>query len=218
MGEGKSEGPSFSGLVFGRAVKDTATFLGYTRRDLIIGAIALILGAGCAYLFVGRADTMNELALIVAFTLAPAGLILFAVFIWHLWLAPSVLAYEAAQEAFKRPPVAAPVPVAMPPLRPAAPAFNFSLWKRRQTYTVFELSELLAAAGRSDTETPVKSGDALLLILEAMKLKTLKYVIEYRENYTGDRYEIAPHGDTVMNKAEAINWANANGFDTSKFE
>jgi hypothetical protein len=88
--------PTFARLVFGRAVSDTARFLGYTRRDLVLGTIGLILGAVCAYKFVGKADTMSELAYIVAFTLAPGGLILFAVFGWHLWLAPSVLAYEAA--------------------------------------------------------------------------------------------------------------------------
>jgi hypothetical protein len=102
----KETHPSFSRLVFGRAVADTVEFFGYTRRDAVLAAISVPLGFGMAFRFIGKADTMNEFILWVLVTVAPFGIVLLTIFAWHLWLAPSVLAYETAtaQKVTVRPP------------------------------------------------------------------------------------------------------------------
>lgn len=217
MAEGDtSKGPSFSRLVFGRAIRDTFRFLGYTRRDLVLGAIALILGAMCAYVFVGKANTMSELASIAAFTLAPGGMILFSVFVWHLWLAPNVLAYEAAHAALRRAPAIVGdqySALAAPP----KPAVNWAIWKQRDQYNLVELASLLAKA---DPAVPKKKGEGnaeaegyLRLLKEDSITRKLSTLMDSR----AEHYYKPDHWPTYfrVKKEVALEWAQSRNFDLS---
>ncbi|HJW40454.1 MAG TPA: hypothetical protein VJ476_04395 [Rhizomicrobium sp.] len=200
---GAKQDPSFGWLVFRKAVSDTIQFLEYTTRDIVLGAITLIMGGALAYFFVGRADTVKEFAFIAAFTLAPAGIVMSFVFLWHLWLAPAAIAYEAAKtmsQAVARSPAAAEV---------RKPQVNWAIWKHLNEYTVQEFSSILAqrdpeAGGGSNEEFTfrrlmVQDIDDDNLEFEKRKLDSLGKTSQ----------------STVLNRNEAMKWAKKHGFNVS---
>lgn len=210
MAEAK-EPLSFGRLVFGKAVSDTIGFLRYTTRDLILGAVTLALGAGLAYVFVGKADTMKELVFVAAFTFAPAGIVLISVFVWHLWLAPAALAYEAFQKTIPepRPNIASRLPG-------PKPSTNWAAWKARATYTLAEFGAILAREDPGlEIETPGRESFTRLL---AEAARTGQLVIRTGPYYdTGDSPDIYPN-HFIIEKQPALTWAKGKGFDVSHVE
>lgn len=199
---------SFGRLVFGRAISDTARFFKYTRRDLILGAITVLLGGTLAYLFVGKADTMKELAFIAAFTLAPAGILMIAVFAWHLWLAPAAIAYEAALKALMRdnPPSTADA-------TPKPPTVNWEIWKHRSALNLVEFAAILAKTNPASSVSPLEKDEFLRLIKEdAMASKLPVWRDRYAEGH--EQPDLWPANFDVT-KADAMKWAEAKGFDVS---
>jgi len=201
MADSKPE-PSFGWLVFGKAISDTVQFLRYTARDIALGAISLLLGGVLAYLFVGKADTVREFVFIGAFTFAPAGIVMFAVFLWHLWLAPAALAYEAVKVASLR--TVSDVPFKIPERK-----INWSIWKKLDTFTVAEMASILAkrdpAAGSSSNE---EYSFKQLLLQDIWQSKLP--VFERVTNSSG-----GPADETQVLRTAAIKWADKNGFDVS---
>jgi len=197
--------PSFGRLVFGRALADTGRFLGYTKRDIILGGITLALGGFLAYVFVGKADTLKEFAFIAAFTFAPAGIVMIAIFVWHLWLAPSVLAYEAVRSA-------AALSTTAPKQISTAPTVNWAIWKQRSQYNLAELSSILAKEDPHGMSSHSATAFLDLLKEEVMgrKLATIK------DSEAGP-YQTADLWPTYYSlpKDAALKWAADKGFDLS---
>lgn len=192
--------PSFSRLVFGKAVSDTARFLAYTKRDLIFGVITVALGAGLAWYFVGKADTMKEMVFFAAFTVAPAGIVMIAVFIWHLWLAPAALAYEV----YKGGSASAVGP---------DPEVNLTPMRLRAVWDVPSFAEVLRAVDPK-ARTPGHRFSYKVTILDALKHRGLKYIRVASHRVQGGYYP--PSDSSEIAKEDAIEWAEKNGFDMSK--
>ena len=203
MAEGTE--PSFGRLVFGKALSDTGQFLKYTRRDLIIGCVTMVLGILLAYLVVGKTDTMKEIVFFTAFTLAPAGAVMFAIFIWHLWLAPSALAYEAARSAVAR-------ATAVPNETWTTSLIDWAIWRQRDRYNLVELSSILA----KEDPNGISSSNASAF-LDLLKENTMSHKLTVIKDSEAGPYQTADTWPTYFSvpKNAALKWAADKEFDLS---
>ena len=191
-----TERSSFSRAVFGRAVADTWQFFEYKPRDFILFLVTLLLGAACAYVFIGKLETKNELVLSGAFTLAPSAIVIAAVFLWHLWLAPAAVAYDAAMAALAE--------VAASKIAPPPEPVNWAIWKKRSYYTVAEFSAILANQDPVGNFAPSSDRTALVqLMLEWLRRITPRGAI----NEIG-----SPSLQSAIAREDAIKWADEIGF------
>ena len=71
-----------------RAFNDTLAFFGVKRRTACLGVILLAVGNGLGFLFLGRDQAMQEVSLMLLYTVAPVGAFAILVFLWNLWIAP----------------------------------------------------------------------------------------------------------------------------------
>jgi hypothetical protein len=126
-------------------------------------------------------------------------------FIFHLWLAPSALIYEAAKSLS-----AGRAPTPPPPTKP----INWLVWRQRQRYEVQEFAAILARNDPVSALLPNEQASFQKLILEQLKTNKLSYIEGYGENYSG-RYELGIDEFTEIEKDVAIKWAEARGFDVS---
>lgn len=130
--------PEFGKLVFGRTITNTRKFFASILRDIVLGTACLFIGSGLFWYFRGLPNAMEQAVSVVAFTLAPFGALLVAVFFWNLWLAPCELAYQAMEQKWRM----------NGPALCAAP--NWAIWKHREAYTISEFAALL---NNSDPES-----------------------------------------------------------------
>jgi len=77
----------------------------------------------------------------VAFTLAPAGIIMFAVFSWHLWLSPAALAYESAKAAMA---VAISPTIVPQPKYGESTRTDWAPWKLMPAFQIEQLAKIIA--------------------------------------------------------------------------
>lgn len=201
---------SFSAMVFNRAVKDTVHFFGYTIRDIVLGGVTLSLGALFAYVFIGKADTMREIVLIGAFTLAPAGIILCAIFLWHLWLAPVALAYDALREAHSQA-VHVSTQKPQPKSKPSPSPVNWTIWRQRAKYSVAELAAILAKDDPVGMGMSHEQSAYLRLLIEELETE--------RKAHARPSVLTPPVSrDTEIDRDAAIEWAKRKKFDVSHIE
>jgi hypothetical protein len=203
----KGTEPSFGRLVFGKALSDTGQFLKYTKRDAMLGVFSLALGGTLAYVFVGKADTLKEFAFIAAFTFAPAGIVMIAVFIWHLWLAPSALAYEAAKAS-----VGNSKPDSVVPKKEQV---NWAPWKQRSQYSLYEFAKILAKTDPAAQRLSTEGSSFLRLLLEEVQNRKLAALPTFRPDIWGEQHLSNPDYETEVQRVAAITWAESKNFDVT---
>src|ERR1051325_830687 len=138
MGEG-STAPSFSRQVFGYAVSHTRRALASKTRDAAWALPLALLGFAIYYFRFGWPAMSHQFVDALYTTIAPIIIAVAGVFLWHLWLAPAALAYEAARAA--RPTVA---PTVAQQQSPRPQQINWAIWKRLQRYRLTDFASILA--------------------------------------------------------------------------
>lgn len=203
-----TEPTSFGWHVWDRAISETIRFFGYKVRDIVLGVTTFTLGLGLAIYFVGKVDTMKEIGFMAVFTFAPAGFLLFAVFLWNLWLAPSALTYTTAVAALER------AALAQPSAKPEKlkSSINWAVWRQRAKYTLYEFAAILAnedpASGQMNNETSAFAS----LLIESVKEKKL--------NAARIEWDLAGEvgGLTEIMKPDALAWARYRDFSVRHIE
>jgi len=144
---------------------------------------------------------------------APAVVLWFFLFVWHLWLAPAALAYEAIKA----------IPPPSPPEKPARavpekkdPPINWIVWKQMPSYTLKEFAAILAKDEPSSMKTPYEQAAFFKLIMSEAESGKLPYIREMLEGY-GRPIERALDADSRIWREDAIKWADAHdGCDVSQ--
>ena len=167
--------------------------------------------------FMGWPDTWKDAMDNLIHIAAPAVAIWVLLFIWHLWLAPSALVYEALKEAqsfAKGPPLPAEVLKREKPI-------NWAIWKQRPTFTLKEFADVLRACGtyqqfgnRSDRFCSTDTGDDIAQKVLACQFTQTKYSGYTMGNFPPAQY---PHMYKLQKEA-AIKWAKSKNFDVSSIK
>jgi hypothetical protein len=202
--------PSFGRLVVYRAWFAAWQFFESKLRDAILFAGTLFVGGVAYYLLYGLPATEEQIVPVLIFTVGPIVGLWLLLFIWHLWLAPSALIYEAARKAAltSGPPANLPAPTKAPP-----PDVNWAIWKQRNSYNLNEFAGLLAKDDPShDPSTPQARSFLRLAQDDAMNGKLT--VVRDRNAHHSYLPDLHPYYFDVP-RPEAIKWAAAKGFDIS---
>ncbi len=171
---------------------------------------------GCSSEFHGWPDTWKDAMDNLIHIAAPAVAIWVLLFIWHLWLAPSALVYEALKEAqsfAKGPPLPAEVLKREKPI-------NWAIWKQRPTFTLKEFANILARAeptsnlGTEATAFVRLIGDDIAQKVLACQFTQTKYSGYTMGNFPPAQY---PHMYKLQKEA-AIKWAKSKNFDVSSIK
>lgn len=210
---------TFGQVVLGRAWWSSWRFFEDVWNDLRVGAVAILLTIYQHYQAHGFSVSLEDGWSAVVTFLIPFVAVWALLFVWHLWLAPAALAYEAAKEASEAA-KARPTPPAQRNNEPQAPThkpINWSIWKQMDTYSVRQFAAILAnedpASGISSTETSA----FLKIIRDDIDAGRLPYIKEYGISFEGRRFEKSVNNDTEIKKAHAIAWADAHdNFNVSR--
>ncbi|GAA0546203.1 hypothetical protein FHS83_000725 [Rhizomicrobium palustre] len=200
--------PSFGRSVLGKAFSDTKLFFRYTMRDAILAITTLALGVWFAYTFIGKTDTVKEIAFMAAFTFAPLFIVALTIFIWHLWLAPAAITYEAmksVQQAIDGANIASAA---------KEHSINWAPWKYRSKFTIYEFAKILAKTDPASQAMSMEGSAFARLILEDVNNRALPYIQEYDAGYGGTKYRVKTSYDTSVKREDALQWAAAKDFST----
>jgi hypothetical protein len=197
--------PSFGVLVFWKTFENTKRFFASIRHDILLSVVCLSIGFGLFWYFRGMPNAMEQAVSAIAFTLAPFVVLLIAVFLWNLWLAPCELAYKAVQQ---KPEINDPVSCVPP---------NWAIWKQREAYTISEFAALLNNSDPGSRNFPPSKYAYVKLLKEHADQHKLKYIDEFGYNdNAGQRFPRPIDNDTKIKKEDAIKWAVSMNFDISK--
>jgi hypothetical protein len=206
-----TEQPTFSSLVFGKAISETRQFFGSKPRDLALATVSIATGFGLYWYFQGWPVAMEQFASVAAFTLAPLGLVLLAVFFWNLWLAPAALAYEAAKAISTH--------QSIEEIRLETSMYesvNWAIWKQRSSYRITEFASILAEIDPNTLDTAEVKAFLSLLKEEVSggKLKAAR-----RKGFETGQYSVMESPSVYeISKSNALAWAKAKNFDVSHIE
>lgn len=95
---------SFGRLVLARAWFAAWAFFESKTKDAVLFVSFLVVGGVAYYCLFGLPATKDQIVPVLIFTVGPMVALWLLLFVWHLWLAPAALAYQAAREALARPP------------------------------------------------------------------------------------------------------------------
>jgi hypothetical protein len=201
---------SFSKQVLSRAWFAAWGFFDSWKRDLVLFAASLVVGGGYYLQDHGWPKDVWGAMDAIIHAAAPAVIIWLGLFLWHLWLAPSALAYQAAKEAISEAHAAR--PAAPRPVKPEK-GINWAVWKQRSTYTLIEFAAILAKADPgSNLENSEQKSFSKLLIEDAMGRKLPVQRGRNAEDwYSPDIYPTY----FIITRGDALKWAEAKGFDVS---
>jgi hypothetical protein len=202
-----SKEPSFGWVVLKRAGGDTLGFL----RHLWVG-VALVGGslATGSLLFgglIGWSTVKQEWIIFIAFTLAPAGLFVFAAFLWNLSIAGEKLIYEAIGSIQSAAP--------SQEQEENTPPVSLRAYQIQSLWDVMDLASILSALDDSSLSYATKYISWKRTILDAMNADKLKYIAQRIEG-RGGYYR--PSDGTKIRKADAIEWAEGIKFDMSQLK
>jgi hypothetical protein len=209
MAEGNSD-PSFSWLVLKRAWFGALGFFESWQRDLVAFFFSFGIGEAIFYRTHGWPATWSDGMDNLIHLVTPVVVLWVLLFVWHLWLAPAALAYEAARQS-----------VTHPKSKkfsdnigttPPKPEVNWAIWKQRSNYRLTELASILAKIDPNGNDTPESEGFLDLLKEDAMARR-----LPCRPNRLAEsRYQpdLYPASFDVQ-KTDALKWAAEKGFDLS---
>jgi hypothetical protein len=204
--------PSFGWLVLRKAVADTKEFFGSTTRDVAMGAFLAVLGFANYWRRYGLPAVRDEFLSAFYSTFEPLLIVVAMVFVWHLWLAPAAIAYEAARTAFKQRNTTS----KQPPQPKTQPPVKWAIWKQMERYKAQEFAAILAKNDPASSMSSTEQEAFLRLIIEQMRTKALSYVRRYSQDYlSGGTEEIDPNEFTEIKRIDAIKWAQSRDFDVS---
>lgn len=213
----ESKRQSFGQLVLARAWWSSWKFFRDARHDLTVGALAIVL---TIYQQATQQHplTMWDVAAGVVTFIMPFVIVWALLFLWHFWLAPAALAYEAARDVAKAgSPVATDVSPYAREVRPPPP--DYQVWRLRGTYTVREFAALLDDADPFAGTITHRILGLQRLLIEHMEQGKLPYVRVARDNWINNQAQtLAPSEHTQMKRADALSWAEANKFPVSKLQ
>lgn len=193
---------SFESKVIRRAWFAAWRFFEATPRKAIVYLVLVAVGAVAYYVLHGVPATKEQLVPVFYFTIGPLMALWALLFIWHLWLAPAGLAYEAARQAEEAIRVSRPPPI---------PAVDWAPWKLRINYTLPELAAILAKEDPNSQETSKRAGYLNLVVEAADAGNIFPLMLEPHAN----PYATVPPGSYIVSREGALRWAQANGFDVS---
>ena len=206
---------SFTRRVSAHALRNTLSFFGDNiRRSVGLALLSTALGTFAFWRVYGWDRAMDEFVELAFYVFRPMGLLSAAIFLWYLMLAPAELVYEAITAASRGDVADAPAQNR----QPTSP--NWAIWRTRDSYLINELAALLAGNDPSLREPTFDEHGFRKLIMEHVRSGKLKYIPRFhRDNYgrKGHEYSVTEF-ETYIQKVDAIPWAEANGFDTSKFK
>jgi len=205
--------PSFGKLVGLRAWWAAWKFFEDVRHDIALGAIAIFLAAYQQYTSHGLSVSLRGAGEAVVAFLLPFVIVWLLLFIWHLWLAPAALAYEAMRKAAHD----AATVIAQRASAPAKgvrepPKVNWAVWRLMDSYTLKEFSSILVkrdpkAGGNTNEEYSFQQ----LVGAQIIKGNVLGARLV---RYSFSPYDVDPD-DTTVTRLGGIAWAEANNFDVS---
>lgn len=213
--------PSFGHLVWARAWWSSWSPFRDRRLDIVLGLISLIV------LAVRKSNTpefpqsLDDWSADIVSVLAPFVIVWFILFVWHFWLAPAALAYEAAKEAAR---VRTDLPVLTyqeqkTEAKPEPRKPDYAIWKQRSSYNVNEFAALLDNSDPSERPLTPNARAYKRLLLEAVQNKKISYTPEYGLNeWDGRRYEMSVNEFTQIPRAVALSWAESKSFDVSRLK
>jgi hypothetical protein len=200
--------PSFGRLVVGKAISSTKRSFESVVRDVIVGVLSLAFGFFVYARLYGWPDAMKEVISAIAFGLAPFAFVLFVVFFWNLWLAPSELAYEASrQKVLLNAPSAQKKPV------------NWAPWRAMRVISLVQFSKVLANMDPANHAQSSESVAFYNLIWDSIKSGEISYIEELIEIGYGQAHiprDLNEHSKIERNVA--IRWAKEKGFPIPYFE
>ncbi len=207
MAEGSE--PSFGWLVLTRAWFGAWAFFDSWKRDLVVFVVSFAAGEATYYRLHGLPATWRDGLDNLIHLAAPVVIIWLLLFAWHLWLAPSALAYEAARKAATT--------KAAPPSEPKqvapVPAINWAIWKQRSSYNLKEFAAILAKfEPTSDRDPPEKASYLRLITQDAMSRRLHVTPNNLAESHQTP--DLWPECFDVP-KAAAVAWAEGKTFDVT---
>jgi hypothetical protein len=116
--------PSFGRLVIKRAWFSAWEFFDSWKRDTVLACASIVVGEVSYYRQHGLPATVLDLVYNALHLVAPLAIVWGILFLWHFWLAPYALVYEAARASAAKPStVTAPQPQKKKTLREALGAW-----------------------------------------------------------------------------------------------
>jgi len=204
-------------LTFGQQVGRRAWFSAWAffesrTRDAVLFTVIVAIGGGTYYKLYGWPAAWEQIVSILIFTVGPIVALWLLLFLWHLWLAPTALAYEAAREAVQF----TSLPDDYVPLS-TRPAVNWAPWQRRTKYNLLELASILAKVEPSGS-TGSDSEEASYL--ELLKEETTTGRLRFQRNRRAEDYYQPDVWPTFFDveKVDAMKWAESKGFDLSHIQ
>jgi len=204
MAEEGTKQKSFGQLVLARTWWNSWEFFGSVRHDVSIGVISVIF---TIYHQTTKQHpfTLWDVGAGVVTLLLPFVVVWALLFLWHFWLAPSALAYEAMKEAQTSKPTMSAPQRQMPQL----PATNWAIWKQMDAYSLFEFAAILAKQNPEDQSRNKEEMSFLKLLEQDARANKLKLSKRVRSSAYSD--DISHYSE--ISRADAIAWADMRRFD-----
>ncbi len=211
---------SFGRQVFDRAWFGAWNFFGSRMRDIAIFGASLVFSGLLTWFLFDLNETWAQVMSVLIFTVAPAVAIWLLLFLWHFWLAPSAIAYEAARKAYAQNPEQKNRNFSV--RIGAGPPVNWAIWKQRNSISLMEFAAILAKNDPGtipDNPENTRPGDERNF-LRLLQEEAGRNAIPTRPNQYAERFytpALYP-GYFDVQRADAIKWAEAKGFDVAHFK
>ena len=176
---------------------NSRTLLSSRFRAIVLATASLAIGAVLQWLVSGFSENLLSDSRVILYSVATA-IVVFAIrFLWQLFLAPSEIIHAEI-----RPVLEYGSAFGVPRLP------NYSLWKRRRSFSVNELSALLVGTDPSASAT-TDFRTMTQLVLEGLRVGDLKGSDPF-----GNARQVGqlPDIGTLIAKQDAIDWAESHGF------
>ena len=152
---------------------------------------------------------------VLFFTVGPIIAFWLAVFIWHLWLSPGALVFEAIEQqaAAQQESSSTPLGTGALSVSPREKAINWAIWSQKSAYNLKQLAGILAKVDPSrDDRSPDRIAYLKLLQEEAMAGKLRLVRDRLAKSYW--QPDLYPAYFSIT-KEDAISWAKSKNFDLS---
>jgi hypothetical protein len=203
---------TFEWQVISRAWFSAWQFFESWRRDIGVFVFSFVVGEWLFFRVHGWPDTWKDAMDNLIHIVAPAVAIWILLFVWHLWLAPSALVYEAFRKAYseRRPDIASRLPGPTLP-----PPINWAPWKVRGEYSLYEFAKILAKTDPAAQAMNTEGSAFIRLLLEEINAGNLEYIPRFDYRTDGVRmtkYELDADYDTCVKREVALAWAATKRF------
>ncbi len=198
--------PSFGRQVVRRAWFASWKFFEDRRHDIGLGFLGVLLAAYQRFTIRGISTSLPDLGMDCVSILAPFVVMWALLFVWHFWLAPSAMVYDASRR------VAESIAEASRPQKESRP-INWAPWKHRTHYTLYEFAKILSKTDPAAQALNTEGSSYLRLLIEAMKNRAIKYVPLSNEPPL-ERYLKYTDANNRGERDDLLWWAESKGFPT----